>query len=86
VKDVRELDGPFYASITGRDVETGDPVLVEGPVETTTFEETEEVASLRLETDDGVVEVGGLVASLEAVEAQEVILGRDGVPDRDGFE
>ena len=86
VKDVRELDGPFYASITGRDTETGDPVLIEGKVETTTFEETEEVASLRLETDDGVLEVGGLVAALEDVESQEIILGRDGIPDRDSFE
>jgi arylamine N-acetyltransferase len=86
VKDVREIEGPFYASITGRNVETGDPVLVEGQIETTTFEETEEVASLRLETDDGILEVGGLVASLEDIEAQEIILGRDGVPDRDSFE
>ncbi|WP_256545514.1 HTH-type sugar sensing transcriptional regulator TrmB [Halobellus inordinatus] len=85
VKDVRELDGPFYASITGRDIETGDPVIIEGEVETTTFEETEEVASLRLKTDDGVLEVGGLVAALEDVEAQEIILGRDGVPDREQF-
>ncbi|MDQ2055058.1 MULTISPECIES: TrmB family transcriptional regulator [Halobellus] len=85
VKDVRELDGPFYASITGRDIETGDPVIIEGEVETTTFEETEEVASLRLKTDDGVLEVGGLVAALEDVEAQEIILGRDGVPEREQF-
>jgi len=85
VKDVRELEGPFYASITGRDIETGDPVIVEGEVETTTFEETEEVASLRLKTDDGVLEVGGLVAALEDVEAQEIILGRDGVPEREQF-
>ena len=86
VKDVRELDGPFYASVSGRDVETGEPVLVEGTVETTTFKETEEVASLRLRTDDDVLDVGGLVASLEDVEAQEIILGRDGLPDREGFE
>ena len=86
VKDVRELDGPFYASITGRDIETGDPVLIEGNVETTTFEETEEVASLRLETDDGILDVGGLVAALEDVESQEIILGRDGIPDREQFE
>jgi sugar-specific transcriptional regulator TrmB len=86
VKDVRVFDGPFYASITGRDIESGDPVIVEGEIETTTFEETEEVASLRLETDDGTLEIGGLVASLEDVEAQEIILGRDGIPDREQFE
>ncbi|MFB6093254.1 MAG: HTH-type sugar sensing transcriptional regulator TrmB [Haloquadratum sp.] len=85
VKDVRELDGPFYASVAGRDVETGEPVVVEGEVETTTFEESEEVAALQLETDDGLLEVGGLVASLEDVEAQEIILGRDGIPDREQY-
>jgi len=85
VKDVRELDGPFYASITGRHVETGDPIVVEGKVTTATLEESEEVASLQLETDDGVLEIGGLVAAFEDVEAQEIILGRDEVPDREQF-
>ncbi|WP_049986961.1 HTH-type sugar sensing transcriptional regulator TrmB [Halobellus rufus] len=85
VKDVRELDGPFYASITGRDVETGDPIVVEGKIETARLEESEEVASLRLETDDGVLEIGGLVAAFEDVEAQEIILGREEVPDREQF-
>jgi sugar-specific transcriptional regulator TrmB len=86
VKDVRELEGPFYASVSGRDVESGDAIVVEGRVETYTFEESEEVASFVIETDDGPVDVGGLVAALESVEAQEILLGRDGVPDRESLE
>jgi sugar-specific transcriptional regulator TrmB len=86
VKDIRELDGPFYASVSGRDVETGDAIVVEGRVETFTFEDTEEVASFIVETDDGPVDVGGLVAALESVEAQEILLGRNGVPDRDSLD
>ncbi|AUV82274.1 ArsR family transcriptional regulator [Salinigranum rubrum] len=86
VKDVRELEGPFYASVSGRDVETGETIVVEGRVETYTFEDTEEVASFVIETDDGPVDVGGLVAALESVEAQEILLGRDSVPDRSAFE
>ncbi|WP_136590223.1 HTH-type sugar sensing transcriptional regulator TrmB [Salinigranum halophilum] len=86
VKDVRELEGPFYASVSGRDVETGETVVVEGRVETYTFEESEEVASFVIETADGPVDVGGLVAALESVEAQEILLGREGVPDRSAFE
>jgi sugar-specific transcriptional regulator TrmB len=86
VKDVRELEGPFYASVSGRDVESGETVVVEGRVETYTFEDTEEVASFVVDTDDGPVDVGGLVAALESVEAQEILLGRDGVPDRSAFE
>jgi sugar-specific transcriptional regulator TrmB len=86
VKDVRELEGPFYASVSGRDVETGETIVVEGRVETYTFEDTEEVASFVIETEEGSVDVGGLVAALESVEAQEILLGRDGVPDRSAFE
>jgi sugar-specific transcriptional regulator TrmB len=86
VKDVRELEGPFYASVSGRDVETGETIVVEGRVETYTFEDTEEVASFVIETEDGPIDVGGLVAALESVEAQEILLGRDGVPDRSAFE
>ncbi|ELZ54961.1 MULTISPECIES: HTH-type sugar sensing transcriptional regulator TrmB [unclassified Haloferax] len=83
VKDIREIDGDFYASVSGRDIETGDPVVVEGRVIETAFEDTEEVASLHIETEEGVVEVGGLVAALEDVEGQEILLGRDEVPNRD---
>jgi sugar-specific transcriptional regulator TrmB len=83
VKDVRELDGPFYASVVGRDIESGDTVVVEGRVLQTRFEESEEVASLEIETEEGTVSVGGLVASLEDVEAQEILLGHDQVPNRD---
>jgi len=85
VKDMRELDGEFYASVSGRHVESGDPIVVEGRVVTTTFEESEEVASFEMETEESVLEVGGLVSALEDVEAQEIILGRDEVPDRTRF-
>ncbi|EMA04878.1 HTH-type sugar sensing transcriptional regulator TrmB [Haloferax denitrificans] len=83
VKDIREIDGDFYASVSGRDIETGDPIVVEGRVIETAFEDTEEVASLHIDTEEGVVEVGGLVAALEDVEGQEILLGRDEVPNRD---
>jgi hypothetical protein len=82
---MRELDGEFYASVSGRHVESGDPIVVEGRVVTTTFEESEEVASFEMETEESVLEVGGLVSALEDVEAQEIILGRDEVPDRTRF-
>jgi sugar-specific transcriptional regulator TrmB len=86
VKDIRELGGEFYASVTGRDIENGSPALAEGKVADVTFEDTEEVASLVIETDEGLVDVGGLVAALEDIEGQEIILGRDGVPDREEFQ
>lgn len=86
VKDIREIEGDFYASVSGRDIETGNPIVVEGRVIETAFEDTEEVASLHIETDEGTVEVGGLVAALEDVEGQEILLGLGEVPDRSHFE
>jgi sugar-specific transcriptional regulator TrmB len=84
VKDLREvdLDGEFYASVSGRDIETGEAVVVEGRVVDVAFVDTEEVASMVIETDEGTVEVGGLVAALEDVEGQEIIVGRGEVPER----
>ncbi|SNR23436.1 HTH-type sugar sensing transcriptional regulator TrmB [Halorubrum vacuolatum] len=81
VKDVRELDGEFYAAVEGRDIETGAPVTVEGRVVDVAFKDTEEVASLVVETDDGRIEIGGRVAALEDVEGQKIVLGRDAIPE-----
>jgi sugar-specific transcriptional regulator TrmB len=84
VKDLRdlELDETFYASVSGRDVETGEPVIVEGRIVETAFEDTEEVATMVVETDAGErVEVGGLVAALEDVEGQEILVGRGEIPE-----
>ena len=82
VKDVREFDdGDFYATVEGRDIETGEPVTVRGQVVDIAFEDTEEVASLVVETGTGPVEIGGRVASLEDVEGQVIVIGRDEPPE-----
>jgi len=80
VKDVRDADGPLYATVTGRDVETGETVVVEGEIVDTEFDASEQVASLTV--DDGAerVRVGGLVAALEDLEGQRIVVGRDGPP------
>ncbi|OYR56416.1 HTH-type sugar sensing transcriptional regulator TrmB [Halorubrum halodurans] len=82
VKDVREFDGDdFYATVEGRDIETGESVTVRGRVVDVAFEDTEEVASLVVETDDGPVEIGGRVAALEDVEGQVIVIGRGAPPE-----
>jgi Archaeal transcriptional regulator TrmB. len=81
VKDVRALDGECYATVEGRDTETGESVIVEGRVAAVDFHEDEQVASLHIDTDDGEVTVGGLVAAYEAVEGQAIHLGRESPPD-----
>ncbi|WP_096395974.1 HTH-type sugar sensing transcriptional regulator TrmB [Halorubrum trapanicum] len=81
VKDVREFDGEeFYATVEGRDIETGEEVTVRGKVVDVAFVDTEEVASLVVEAEDGRVEIGGRVAALEDVEGQEIVIGRDEPP------
>jgi sugar-specific transcriptional regulator TrmB len=81
VKDIREFGGEgFYAAVEGREIETGEAVTVRGRVVDLAFEESEEVASLIVETESGQVEIGGRVAALEDVEGQEIVIGRDAPP------
>ncbi|UTF52980.1 HTH-type sugar sensing transcriptional regulator TrmB [Natronosalvus rutilus] len=80
VKDLIEDGGEFYATIEGRDVERGGSRVVRGQVVDVSFEMSEEVASLTLETDDGSVSVGGRVAAIEDVEAHEIHIGRQEPP------
>ncbi|TQQ83020.1 TrmB family transcriptional regulator [Halonotius terrestris] len=81
VKDIRELGGEFYATVEGRETDTGEPVVIEGRVADVEFREDEQVASLIVETDSGQVTVGGLVAAYEAVEGQAIHIGRVSPPD-----
>ncbi len=80
VKDVIDEGGEFYATIEGRDVETGAARVVRGQVVDVSFELTEEVAGLTLRTDDEEVTVGGRVAALEDVEARVIRIGRSEPP------
>jgi len=82
IKDIRELQTEtFYATVDGRDIETGESVTVRGRVVDVSFEDTEEVASLVVETPDGRVEIGGRVAALEDIEGQVIAIGRDAPPE-----
>ncbi|SDC61933.1 HTH-type sugar sensing transcriptional regulator TrmB [Natrinema hispanicum] len=81
VKDLLDEGGEFYATIDGRDVEIGGQRIVRGQVRDISFEVSEEVASLTIETEEGEeVSVGGRVAALEDVEAHEIHIGRDEPP------
>jgi hypothetical protein len=82
VKELQELEGDFYATIEGRDIETGAARVVEGKVVGFSFEGGERVAGMTVETDAGEVTVGGQVAALEDVEAHEISIGRESPPER----
>jgi len=81
VKDLLEEGGQFYATIEGRDVESGDARLVSGKVVDLDFEASEEVAGLTVDTGDELVDIGGQVAAFESIEAHEIRIGRETPPD-----
>ena len=75
VKDLHEVGGEFEATISGRDVETGNEIRVEGPVVDYEYDASEQVASFTVDDPEGGrVSVGGLVAAFEDVEGQEIEL------------
>jgi sugar-specific transcriptional regulator TrmB len=76
VADLTRLEGQYRASIEGRDVETGEYCLVEGDVVEVDSATDWTTASMVVETDDGLIEVGGQVAALEDVEAHEITIDR----------
>ncbi len=80
ISDLQALEGEFYATIEGRDVETGDHWVVEGQVSEATFGQNREVATLTIRTEDGPVDVGDQVASYEDIEAFEIRVGREEPP------
>jgi len=84
ISDLQVLEGDFYATIEGRDVQTGDHWVVEGQITEATFGQNREVATLTITTDDGPVDVGDQVASYEDIEAFEIRVGRDEPPERSG--
>lgn len=74
VKDLQGVEGLVYATVEGRDVETGRARVVDGPVVNVEFDESEEVATLYVESGGERVSVGGRVATYEDVEAHEIEL------------
>jgi sugar-specific transcriptional regulator TrmB len=81
VEDLQRYDDDFYASIRGRDVITGKHKTVAGKVVDITAEASKERAALTLETDGGLIDVGGQTAALEDIEAHEIHIGRDAPPE-----
>ena len=81
VDDLAGADGEFYAAVSGRDIETGERRTVRGAVVDISVGTNRETAAITLETDDGLVDVGGQVAALEDVEASEIAVGRGSPPE-----
>ncbi|WP_049970173.1 HTH-type sugar sensing transcriptional regulator TrmB [Haladaptatus cibarius] len=80
VKEIQGMEGDFYATIKGRDIESGAERVIRGKVVGFSFEGGERVAGMSVETENGVVTVGGQVAALEDIEAHEIRIGTDEPP------
>ncbi|MFB6220160.1 MAG: TrmB family transcriptional regulator, partial [Halolamina sp.] len=72
VRSLEGAGGPFYATIQGRDVVTGEPRTVAGELVDRSAAADLGRASLTVATDDGPVVVGGQLAAVEDVEAHEI--------------
>lgn len=81
VEDLSVAGGRFYTRIAGRDVETGERRTVTGEVVDVSVGTNRETAALTVNTGERLVDIGGQVAALEDVEAHEIVIGRDTVPD-----
>ncbi|WP_254862769.1 HTH-type sugar sensing transcriptional regulator TrmB [Halovivax gelatinilyticus] len=80
VEDVLEEDGEWYATVEGRDIETGEDRRVSGRISDLSVELNPEIASFSLETDRDRVTVGGRLATVEDVEARRIRLDREKRP------
>jgi hypothetical protein len=80
VDDLTGADGEFFAAVSGRDIETGERRTERGAVVDVSVGTNRETAAITLETDDGLVDVGGQVAALEDVEASEIAVDRGSPP------
>jgi sugar-specific transcriptional regulator TrmB len=83
VRDIEDGDGEFYASVRGRDVETGEFRTVEGEVVDMGVTTARETAAITLVVDGERVDVGGQAAALEDIEAYELVVDRDAPPGLD---
>jgi sugar-specific transcriptional regulator TrmB len=81
VRDTRDSDGPFYAAVNGRDVESGDYRTVTGEVVDTSLGVSGETAAITLDVGDETLDVGGQAAALEDIEAYELAIDRDSPPE-----
>ncbi|MFB6140570.1 MAG: HTH-type sugar sensing transcriptional regulator TrmB [Halosimplex sp.] len=81
ISDVATLEGDFYATIEGRDVLTGEQIVVAGAVVEANITPSLEEASLVVESDGERVTVGGQVAAFEDIESFEIRIGRGAPPE-----
>jgi sugar-specific transcriptional regulator TrmB len=82
-EDLQDEAGERYATVRGRDVETGERRTARGAVVDVSLGTNRGTAAITVETADGPVDIGGQVAALEDIEAYEIAVGRGEPPEID---
>jgi sugar-specific transcriptional regulator TrmB len=80
VAELQDIEETLYASIEGRDITTGDRRTVHGTVVSVAFGTNREKATLVVESDGQILNVGGQLAALEDIEAHEIVVDTDEPP------
>lgn len=83
VRDIQNTDGAVYASVRGRDVESGEYRTVDGEVIDIAVSTNRATAAITLDLGGETIDVGGQAAALEDLEAYELVVDRDGPPGLD---
>jgi sugar-specific transcriptional regulator TrmB len=84
VRDIRNSGGRFYASVRGRDVESGERRTVDGAVVDVAVSPGTQTAAITLDAGGETVEIGGQAAALEDIEAYELAIDREEPPSVEG--
>jgi len=80
VAELQDIEETLYASIEGRDIVTGDHRTLHGTVVSVAFGTNREKATLVVESDGEILNVGGQLAALEDIEAHEIVVDTDHPP------
>lgn len=80
VRDIKDSDHALYATVRGRDVETGDYCQVSGKVIKSTLGRNNETAAITLDTENKQLDIGGQVATFEDIEAHQIAVGLKSPP------
>ncbi len=83
VRDIENSDDTVYASVRGRDVESGEYLTVEGEVVDIAVSANRQRAAITLDVGGETVDIGGQAAALEDIEAYEVAIDREEPPGID---
>lgn len=83
VRDIQNADGTLYASVRGRDVESGEYRTVDGEIIDIAVSTNRATASITLDLGGETIDIGGQAAALEDLEAYELVIDREEPPGVD---